>query len=206
MKRALRVAVFLGGIVACSDFPAHAETLEGQLMPEEIAAAARSARARLSAVDAKARAGCDAEYKAAAEQAPSALAARSLAAAAACFRNAGALDAAIRSWRELVEKYPKDEVSVDALDVLGTAYESIGDFVEAARAHAWFASMHPVGSHSRDKLVRAICMRRQLGLETSAALHELERRQKVVAIAALCENVHPIESATAARGGGGLRP
>jgi hypothetical protein len=50
MKRALRVAVFLGGIVAGSDFPARAETLEGQLTPEEIAAAARSlARARASA-------------------------------------------------------------------------------------------------------------------------------------------------------------
>src|SRR5260370_19545845 len=123
------------------------------LTREEIAAAGKAARDRLPRVDQSKTQACVAQYLAAIERTATRTAA-TLAAAAACWRDAGAVGLAIRQWTVLLLEFPNAPESRDARRALATAYEASGTLIVAAERHREHARLYPGDPEAREKLIR----------------------------------------------------
>lgn len=120
-----------------------------------------------------------------------------------CFRQAGALGAAIIYWNK-ARLGQLDEATMEAARQLGPAYEAAGQFERAAEAYDYVVSEYPsssLGPHldaatEREIQTRAMCMSRQLGLDKLARRNQisLERfgRGKPIDAAAVCTALRPI--------------
>jgi hypothetical protein len=129
---------------------------------------------------------------------------KEVAAAAACFRQAGAVGIAITFWREASQDRSDDATAMDAALQLGPAYEAVGEFGRAALAYESVVGSWPVtkfGAHldgkvQRDLLVRAMCIHRQLAMDTEARANhaglEGYTRAKPIDAAATCAALRPI--------------
>ena len=114
--------------------------------------------------------------------------------AAACLVKAGSLGAGIQTYK-LYERYGKDAAKKkETLRALAVSYETAAYFPEAAEAGERYAKTYADEKDAKERLVRAICIRRQLGhdREARAAGMYLERRFKTKADAGLCSAVKPI--------------
>jgi phospholipase/carboxylesterase len=181
--------------------PAGAPPLAGT----EIAAVSDGGRARLPPVDRNAQDDCAAP---ALDPASPSHTAPGMAAAAACFRQAGRLGNAIRAWLALSMAFPRSIEAALAVRELGPAYEATGSFAQAAEAHQRYARTQPRAADARARLVRALCIWRELGVRdrAAAALAELERTSPAGAKldpSRLCQDLGPIATVGAAAGGRG---
>ncbi|MBL9014076.1 MAG: hypothetical protein JNL83_07860 [Myxococcales bacterium] len=114
--------------------------------------------------------------------------------AAGCLVKAGSLGAGIQTYK-LYERYGKDALKrKETLRALATSYEMAGYFSEAAEAGERYAKMFATEKDAKERLVRAICIRRQLGddREAKAAGMYLQRQFRTKPDAALCATVRPI--------------
>ena len=116
--------------------------------------------------------------------------------AATCFRAAGSLGSAIRMF-QLYQTYGKDKAKQrDALRALADTHEAAAFFWEAASENEQFARKYAGEKDAKERMVRAACIRRQLGddREAKADGAYLERmpKGKITADDALCLNVRPI--------------
>jgi len=119
----------------------------------------------------------------------------SLAAAATCYRRAGALGAAVKLWLTIVRDYPETAEAIEAGRRLGTGYEDAGMFHEAARAHQLFAQRHRDQPDANDRLTRALCLWVQLDepRDSELALGELRAlTSSAIEIGPACQGVRPI--------------
>jgi len=166
------------------------------LSREQIAAAGKAARARLPPVDAEAARACQATHGAALPAGAPAHTAAALAAAATCFRIAGSLGVAIRLWTALAAEFRASREAVEAVRQLGGAHEAAGSFAEAAQWQARYAQLYPAQADARDRLVRALCTWRQLGVADQARAAEqlLQRNyRKRVDLSQVCEGIRPVQ-------------
>ena len=114
--------------------------------------------------------------------------------AAGCYRAAGSLGAAVAMFK-LYERYGKDAArKLETLRALATTLETAAMFSDAAAAGERYAKTYAGEKDAKERLVRAICIRRQLGDDREATNSGayLERRYKTKADGALCATIRPI--------------
>lgn len=114
--------------------------------------------------------------------------------AATCLKAAGSLGAAITTFK-LYQRYGKDPAKQkDTLRGLASAYEAAAYFAEAAATNEELAKTYAGEKDAKERLVRATCLRRQLGEDDAAKKDALllERQFKMKTGDALCAKVKPI--------------
>jgi len=130
-----------------------------------------------------------------------------IAAAAACYRDAGALGLAIAFWKRASKERttPADNAAaMGAALEIGPANEAAGLFSAAALAYEEVTGTWPVtalpphldAKVARDLQTRAMCIYRQLGMDTEArrsqaALEGYSHRKPIDAVA-ICTALRPI--------------
>ncbi len=120
--------------------------------------------------------------------------------AAKCFRTAGSLGLAIQNWIVFLRYAPNGPNASDAWRELGSACEAAALFDRAADAYETFAKKYGADKHAKDLMIRATCIRRQLG-DTHADddFAYLNRSVRpALDSATLCDYVRPIAMPTAA--------
>jgi tetratricopeptide (TPR) repeat protein len=141
------------------------------------------------AVDAEAAAACRERFRDLLSPQSQAQDAASLAAAAGCFAEAGAVGISIQLNRKLVESFPMSPEAKSALRQAGEAYEKVGHLADAARIYERYAELYAAEPDAIEKLERATCLRVSFDDTKSAEVNlaALERRyQKSVTLEALC--------------------
>ncbi len=173
---------------------AHAAPFREQLTRDEIKAASDAVVAALPKVDVAAARQCEATHKQAlsADAKPD-----ELAAAARCYRAAGSLGLAIQLWRILIQRHPVTKEAMEGSRALGPAYEAAGQFEEAAKSNVTYAKKYAAEQDARERMTRAVCTWRQLGLADDAErgyqfLHATWGRKHKLDPATLCDQVRPI--------------
>lgn len=168
-----------------------------QLDRTAIAAARDRARARLPRVNREAADACSSRYAPAFGPADPARTAPVVAAAAGCLRAAGSLGIAVRLWQVLVTDFPRSPEAAAAERELGPAWEAAGSFYDGARWHRSYATKYSGEPDARERLIRAICIFRQLGATDLAAAsfadleHRAPRGPKPDS-ATICAGVNPL--------------
>lgn len=167
------------------------------LRKDQIDAAQKAAAARLPPVDHAKADQCTKDHAKAMQGASAA----EMDAAAACYRAAGALGAAIRIWQQTARDFGNTKEGEDAARQLGAAFEAAGFYVDAAQWHRDYARKYGGEPDARGKLIRAVCIERQLGLPDDAAkdtdyLAKTWRKIKVDRTH-LCDLVRPIDATRA---------
>jgi hypothetical protein len=149
-----------------------------QLDKAAITAAKDRARARLPRPNREAGDACNTRYAPAFGPADPARTAPVVAAAAECLRAAGYLGLAIRLWQVLVSDFPRAREAALAERELGPAWEAAGNFYDAGRWHRSYATKYSGERDARERLIRAICIFRQLGATdlAAASFSDLEHR------------------------------
>ncbi len=120
--------------------------------------------------------------------------------AARCFRNAGALGQAIQSWIVFLRYAPNSPNAIEAQRDLGNACEAAALFDRAADAYETFAKKYAADKHAKDLMIRATCIRRQLGdAKADDDLTYLTRSfRPAIDSATLCDSIRPIAMPAAA--------
>jgi hypothetical protein len=115
--------------------------------------------------------------------------------AAACFRRAGNLGVALVLWRLYDEDGTDRAKKRDVLRSLATDFELAGGFTQAATYGERYASEFADANDAPKLLIRALCIRRQLG-QTAEATRDAKLLISAHHIAdapeRLCESVRPI--------------
>ncbi len=120
--------------------------------------------------------------------------------AAKCFRTAGALGAAIHNWIVFLRYAPKSPNASEAQRDLGSACEAAALFDRAADAYETFAKNYAGDKHAKDLMIRATCIRRQLG-DTHADddfAYLTRSFRPALDSATLCDSIRPIAMPAAA--------
>jgi hypothetical protein len=156
MKRAAVVGVLLARAAFAAPFP---ETLP----QADIDAIGDAVRKALPPVDANKVKQCQSFHDAynKAPDVPDAV--KHMLDAAACFRAAGALSAAITDWNAALKYSGGADHKRAALRGLGPAFEAAGMFDRAAAADEQLATAYAKDPDANERLQRALCIRRQLG-------------------------------------------
>ena len=173
---------------------AYAAPLKEQLTKDEIKAASEAAVAALPKVDSAAASDCQAKHKQLEAPDPKP---DEIASAARCFRAAGSLGASVQLWRTLIQRHPNSKEAVEATRALGPAYEAAGRFDQAAESNATYAKKYPKEPDALDRMTRAVCTWRQLGIADEAErgfkfLQTVYGAKRKLDSATLCDQVRPI--------------
>jgi hypothetical protein len=116
--------------------------------------------------------------------------------AAACYRTAGSLGAAIMMWQQVEYQYRAAPEAKEALHQLGPAYEAAGDWHDAAMKEDEYAEQYGGEKDARDLEVRALCTWEQLGLDDQIrrGLYNLTHHWPKVTVDPdhLCDTIRPI--------------
>src|SRR5262249_46799714 len=120
-----------------------------------------------------------------------------IAAAARCFRAAGSLGLAIQLWRLVTDRYPAAKEAVEATRELGPAYEAAGRVADAAHWNDVYAKKYAGEKDAADRMTRAVCTWRQLGMAEDADrgfkyLRATWGKKRTLDSATLCDQVRPI--------------
>jgi hypothetical protein len=114
--------------------------------------------------------------------------------AAGCLVKAGSLGAGIQTYKAYESGATDETKKQETIRALAIAYETAGMFAEAAEQGERYATLYPKQKDAKERLVRATCIRRQLGDDAAArkAGAQLEAVFKLKAGATLCAKVKPI--------------
>lgn len=109
--------------------------------------------------------------------------AENLLAAAACYRQGGAVAREIVVLHALIASFPDDPRAKEAVRGAGQAYEGIGHTADAARMYEEYARRYAAEPDAGDLLKRATCFRHGFGDKRTAEqnLQELRQRHRVTA-------------------------
>jgi hypothetical protein len=115
--------------------------------------------------------------------------------AARCFAVAGAIGAAIAEWNLVTRYQPAKRAAMEATRGLASLYERAAQFDRAAEWHENYAGRYGGEKDAKEHLVRAACLRFQLGYDSEANrdVMKLRARDKTVDVATLCDSLHLIE-------------
>jgi hypothetical protein len=115
--------------------------------------------------------------------------------AATCYRSAGNVGIAVLLWRTYYTYGSDGAKKRDALRALASGYEAVARFDEAAGYAEKFAAEFAGEQDAAERLIRATCIRRQLGQqkEANADMKQLTTAFKIqVDPDTLCDAVRPI--------------
>ncbi|HTJ43574.1 MAG TPA: hypothetical protein VL463_15825 [Kofleriaceae bacterium] len=187
----MRTAVIVALVLATAA-RANAAPLQ-KLTRDEVIRAGNAAAASLPPVDKTASAACKSKFDAAMTHPD--IDAPTLAAAAACYRAAGALGAAITLWGQVLQRFPNTREAAGALHELGPAYELAGLYDNAADKDMDYANKYGGEPDALPRITRAICLWQQLGREDQLrrAYYSLKRWKKAPHDpATICDGIVPI--------------
>jgi hypothetical protein len=113
--------------------------------------------------------------------------------AARCLQDAGAIAAAIQQWQLVMKYQPTKPAAKEATRELGGLYERAALFDSAAEWDESYWGHYASDADARQKLVRATCIRFQLGDGATRDLTRLRSGTKPIDANTLCDAIHPIE-------------
>ena len=187
MRLAIAASILLATSAAALADPAPIKLTKAQRE-----AAEKAVRARLPPVDKAQAAQCQKSvdaYNANPSVTP-------LMSAAACYRTAGSLGAAISMWEHALVAFRGTPEAKEALHQLGPAYEAAAIWMKSAQRELEYAHQYPGEPDARDLEIRAVCTNEQLGYddEVKKGLYELTKRWPKVTFDPdhLCDTIRPI--------------